>query len=130
MIAQTSSAVVRPESWTGRLNKYDVSKRRICSCRQRRQFSAEFKARVVLEVLSGQKRAAEVCREHQLKPDLLSRWKADFVTPAASVFQGDERTQRAEQRIGELERLVGRLTLELEVAKKAVLLSVGSSGAR
>ena len=30
----------------------------------------------------------------------------------------------------ELERLVGRLTLELEVAKKAVLLSVGSSGAR
>jgi transposase len=85
--------------------------------RQRRQFSAEFKARVVLEVLSGQKRAAEVCREYQLKPDLLSRWKADFVAQAASVFQGDERTQRAEQRIAELERMVGRLTVELEVAK-------------
>jgi transposase len=98
--------------------------------RQRRHFSAEFKARVVLEVLSGQKRAVEVCREHQLKPDLLSRWKADFVTQASNVFEGDERTQRAEQRIAELERLVGRLTLELEVAKKAVLLSAGSSGAR
>ncbi len=84
----------------------------------------------VLEVLSGQKRAAEVCREYQLKPDLLSRWKADFVTQAANVFAGDEQTQRAEQRIAELERLVGRLTLELEVAKKAVLLSTGSSGAR
>ena len=98
--------------------------------RQRRQFSAEFKSRVVLDVLSGQKRAAEVCREHQLKPDLLSRWKTDFVTQAATVFQGDERSQRAEQRIAELERLVGRLTLELEVAKKAVLLSAGSSGVR
>ena len=98
--------------------------------RQRRQFSAEFKARVVLEVLSGQKRAAEVCREYQLKPDLLSRWKADFVTQAANVFEGDERTQRAEQRIAELERLVGRLTLELEVAKKAALLSAGSNGSR
>ena len=98
--------------------------------RQRRQFSAEFKARVVLEVLSGQKRAAEVCREQQLKPDLLSRWKADFVTQAATVFTGDERTQRAEQRVAELERLVGRLTLELEVAKKAALLSAGSSGSR
>lgn len=98
--------------------------------RQRRQFSAEFKARVVLEVLSGQKRAAEVCREYQLKPDLLSRWKADFVAQAASVFQGDERTQRAEQRIAELERMVGRLTVELEVAKKAALLSAGSSGSR
>lgn len=98
--------------------------------RQRRQFSAEFKARVVLEVLSGQKRAAAVCREYQLKPDLLSRWKADFVTQAASVFAGAERSQRAEQRIAELERLVGRLTLELEVAKKAALLSAGSSGGR
>jgi transposase len=98
--------------------------------RHRRRFSAEFKARVVLEVLSGQKRAAEVCREYQLKPDLLSRWKADFVTPAATIFQGDERTQQAEQHIAELERLVGRLTLELEVAKKAVLRSTGSTGAR
>jgi transposase len=98
--------------------------------RPRRQFTAEFKARIVLEVLSGQKRAAEVCREFQLKPDLLSRWKSDFVTQASSVFQGDERSQHAEQRIAELERLVGRLTLELEVAKKAVLLSAGSSSGR
>jgi putative transposase len=89
--------------------------------RQRRHFSVEFKARVVLEVLSGQKRAAEICREYRLKPDLLSRWKADFVTHAASGFASDERTQQAEQRIAELERMVGRLTVELEVAKKSCL---------
>lgn len=41
--------------------------------RQRRQFSAEFKARVVREVLCGQKQGAEICREEQLQPDLLSR---------------------------------------------------------
>jgi hypothetical protein len=52
------------------------------------------------------------------------------VSQASTVFAGDERTQRAEQRIAELERLVGRLTLELEVAKKAALLSAGSSGSR
>jgi transposase len=94
--------------------------------RQRRTFSAEFKAWVVLEVLTGQKTAAQVCREQQLKPDLLSRWKADFVRHASSVFAGDEREQQAEQRIAELERLVGRLSPELEVAKKAALLSGGS----
>jgi transposase len=98
--------------------------------RQRRHFSAECKARVVLEVLSGQKRAAEMCREYHLKPDLLRRWKADFVTHAASVFASDERTQQAEQRIAELARMVGRLTVELEVAQKAALLSAGSSNGR
>ncbi len=94
--------------------------------RQRRSFSAEFKARVVLEVLTGQKTAAQVCREQQLKPDLLSRWKAEFVAHAGSVFASDEREQQAERRIAELERLVGRLSLELEVAKKAALLSSGT----
>jgi transposase len=84
----------------------------------------------VLDVLSGQKRASEICRESQRKPDLLSRWKADCVTQAASVFAGDERSPPAEQRVAELERLVGRLTRELAVAKKAVLLSAGSSGSR
>jgi len=52
------------------------------------------------------------------------------VTPAASVFAGDERSQQAEQRVAELERLVGRLTLELEGANKAVRLSAGSRGSR
>ncbi len=98
--------------------------------RQRRSFSAEFKARVVLEVLTGQKTAAQVCRDQQLKPDLLSRWKAEFVTYASNVFSGDEREQQAERRIDELERLVGRLSLELEVAKKAALLSGGTRSGR
>ena len=98
--------------------------------RQRRALSAEFKAHVVLEVLTGQKTAAQVCREQQLKPDLLSRWKAEFVTQASSVFSGDERDQQTERRIAELERLVGRLSLELEVAKKAVLLSSGTRNGR
>jgi hypothetical protein len=47
------------------------------------------------------------------------------VAQAATVFAGDERTQRAEQRIAELERLVGRLTLELELAKKAMSANFG-----
>lgn len=98
--------------------------------RQRRTFTAAFKARVVLEVLTGQKTAAQVCHEQQLQADLVSRWKADFLTHASSVFAGDEREQQAERRIAELERLVGRLALELEVAKKVAWLSGGSSNGR
>jgi len=98
--------------------------------RTRRQFTADFKAQRVLDVVSGRKTAAAVCREYQLKPDLLTRWKADFVTHAASVFADDAQAQQAEQRIAELERLVGRLTVELEVAKKAALLSVGSRNSK
>jgi transposase len=98
--------------------------------RTRRQFTAEFKAQRVLEILSGSKTAAAICRDYQLKPDLLSRWKADFLAHAPEVFTGSVVNPQAEVRVAELERLVGRLTLELEVAKKAALLSTGSSGSR
>ncbi len=87
-----------------------------------RTFTPEFKAQVVLEILTGAKSAAAICREHHLKDSVVSRWKQEFLQEAAKIFQHDEAHQQAEARIAELERLVGRLTLQLEIAKKASAL--------
>jgi len=86
----------------------------------RRTHSAEFKAQVVLAYLSGDKTVAELCREHGLKDSLFYRWKDEFLARASQVFE-TERTGESEatRRIGELERLVGRLALENEILKKA-----------
>jgi len=86
---------------------------------ERRAFTPEFKARIVLEELTGVKDKAEICREYQLWPQVLSRWREEFVEQAPEIFatapsRGDE-----QERIAELERMVGRLTMELEAAKKA-----------
>ena len=90
--------------------------------RTRRNFSAEFKAKVVLEIISGSKSAAEVCREYQLKPDLVSHWKNQFLANAAQVFEKGAEVDPQQARMQELERLAGKLSLELEVAKKALTL--------
>ena len=84
--------------------------------RTRRNFSAEFKAKVVLEILSGNKSTAEVCREYNLKPDLVSHWKNQFLTKAAQVFENGAEIDPQQARIQELERLAGKLSLELEIA--------------
>ncbi|HET7641362.1 MAG TPA: transposase [Ktedonobacteraceae bacterium] len=89
--------------------------------KKRRTFSAQFKAQVVLEVLSGAKRAAQVCREHSLKDTLLARWKQEFIERAPELFAGNQVQNQQAERIAELEQLVGRLTLEAEMAKKALL---------
>lgn len=86
---------------------------------KRRNFTPEFKAQVVLDVLSGRKSAAQVCREKELKSELISRWKVTLQERAAVVFQGDEQRSQEQARIAELERLVGRQALELEILKKA-----------
>ncbi len=83
-----------------------------------RTFTPEFKAQEVLEILSGATSAAEISRQHQLKPQLVTEWKATFLANAANAFQADAQLREAQARIAELERLVGRQALELEVAKK------------
>lgn len=55
--------------------------------RTRRNFSAEFKTKVVLDIISGTKTSADVCREYNLKPDLVSHWKSQFLANAAQVFE-------------------------------------------
>jgi transposase-like protein len=86
---------------------------------RRRSFTAEFRARVVLEVISGAKTQAEVAREHRIKPELLARWKRQFLENASSTFEKGRPNDETEARIAELEQALGRKTLELEVAKKA-----------
>jgi transposase len=89
---------------------------------KRRNLSAEFKAKVVLELICGAKSGAELCREYELKPDLLSHWKSQFLANAAKVFESAKDTDPQQERIAELERLAGKQSLELEILKKALTL--------
>jgi transposase len=90
---------------------------------KRRNFSPEFKFETVLEVLRGEKSAAQICRERDITENLLSRWKQDFLKQGAEVFRREEQSKAVSDelsaRIAELERMVGRLTMQLEISKKA-----------
>ena len=86
---------------------------------KKRNFTPEFKLQCVLDVLIGRKNPAQICREHNLSESSLSRWRNQFVERAPKIFSNGSYTQSTEsQRISELERLVGKLTLELEASKK------------
>ncbi len=85
----------------------------------RRQYTAEFKAKVVLQMLMGEKTSAEICRSHKLHSSVLNRWRKEFLDHATTIFEADSGHEADQQRIAELERLVGQLTMKLEIAKKA-----------
>jgi transposase len=76
----------------------------------RRTFTPDFKAQVVLELLFGAKTSAARCRQDQLAPVVLARWKAEFMSEASRLFDWEAATSAEQHRIAELERLVGRLT--------------------
>lgn len=85
----------------------------------RRNFSPEFKFQVAMDFLTGRKRRAEILREHQLNDSTLDRWVALLQERGPQVFVNEQVSASYEARIAELEQVIGRLTVELEVSKKA-----------
>jgi transposase-like protein len=94
----------------------------------RRKFTPEFKSEVVLQLLSGEQSMAELCRTHRLTSQMIGNWKRQFLAAASRAFERDADRSAEQERIAELERMVGKLTMQLEIAKKALPWRNGMSG--
>lgn len=86
---------------------------------KRRQFSKEFKLSVIREIEAG-KSQAEVARAHQVNPNTLTRWRKQLRQYKDQAFAGNGHAYSSEARVAELERMVGRLTMENDFLKKVV----------
>jgi len=92
--------------------------RKDLAMKNRRKFSNEFKRQVVEEHLSGVSTAAQLMRRHDISSGLLYHWKNQY---AKGHFDNPPTQEAAlEERVRQLEQLVGKLTLENEFLKKAV----------
>src|SRR6185503_6240270 len=93
-------------------------------------FTPDFKLDGVLDMVRGEKTVAQICRERNITESLLYKWRDAFFERAPTLFadqrsSGNGSDPQAE-RIAELERMVGRLTMEIEVLKKARSLLVST----
>jgi putative transposase len=87
--------------------------------------SRELKLMVCRQIQSGEKRPAQVCREHSLADGLLHRWRQEFAERGEEAFTPRQpatpaETEVLERRIAELERHCGQLSLENALLKKLV----------
>lgn len=88
-----------------------------------RSFTREFKLEIVRQLAHGEKRPAQVCREHGLAESVLARWRKEYAERGEAAFAPkplQAETHTAEARIAELERFCGQLALENAVLKKAL----------
>lgn len=90
---------------------------------KRRTFTAEFKFEAVLDMVRGEKTITQICRERDITESLLYKWRDAFFERAPAIFADQRSSSNGNdpqaERMAELERMVGRQALEIEVLKKA-----------
>src|SRR5262244_3515071 len=91
----------------------------------RRVFSPEFKRSQVQRILTGEKTLAELSRELDVSPSVVRNWKRHYEAGASTAVAANEDVVPASQlreayaRIRELERALGRKTMEVEILRTA-----------
>ena len=101
----------------------------ITGTERRRRWSAEEKLRIVEETLTGGDSVSAVARRHGVAPNLLYRWRRLMTEGGAVAVRADDgvtgngEVRRLEERVPELERQLGRKTLEAEILKEALAKS-------
>ena len=89
--------------------------------RKRRNFPAEFKARVALEALSGAHTMAELSAKHDVHPNMIAQWKRQAQKHLPELFSkklANVDTMK-EAEIKELHAKIGQLTVENDFLAKA-----------
>ena len=87
--------------------------------KSRKKFTKEFKISVLRE-LENSKTAAQLCREHDIHPTMLSKWKKEYKENPEIAFSGNGNTSNPEARLAESERLIGQLYAENTFLKKVL----------
>ena len=104
--------------------------------KKRRQFTAEFKTKVLLELLEGEQTFNQIAGKYDVLPKSLQQWKKQFLEnaalafePARAVKEYKEEIKLKEAEIEELQKALGKTTIERDWAVKK-LKSLDSSNKR
>ena len=84
-----------------------------------RHHTKEFKLSVLNEL--NYKSTAEVSKEHEIHPVMLSRWKKELAENPGKAFAGNGNICHYEAEIAKRDRLIGQLCLENDLLKKTTI---------
>ena len=85
----------------------------------KKKYGKEFKAKVALEALKGEKTIAEISSEYEIHSNMVSKWKKQLKENVSNIFiRKNEQEPTAERKIENLYKEIGRMQVENSWLKK------------
>ena len=89
--------------------------------RPRRNHGAEFKARVALAAIRGEKTLSELAEQFDLHPHQVTQWKQQLLERAAEAFDGPGRKDEPPVDVKAMQAKIGQLALENDFLEGALI---------
>ena len=102
---------------------------------KRRQYTSEFKVKLVLELLREEKTVGELAAHYQINPNQITRWRSEFLEKAPELFD-DAKTTKARKKAEEaaakeknrLLKTIGQLTMERDFLQEVQAIQTAKRG--
>src|SRR5512139_1142911 len=83
---------------------------------KRKQYTAQFKAKVALEAIRGEKTVAELASQYEVHPTMINNWKRQVLEEASNLVEKGSEPAKVDEsqqaQINELYRQIGQLKVE------------------
>lgn len=87
--------------------------------KKRQQRSADLKAAIVLEILTGKLSVPAAARKYKIKDSVIYKWRNEAIEKLPMLFSDKPADGAAETQVDDLKRLIGQQAIEIEALKKA-----------
>jgi transposase len=89
---------------------------------KRKQYNPQFKAKVALDAVRGEKTVPELASQYSLHPTVINNWKRQLLESASGLFENGKKdldqSESQEAQIAELYRQIGQLKVERDFLEK------------
>jgi len=103
----------------------ELSEERGSIMKKRREYTPEYKASLILEILREENTLNEIAYREKINPKQLGNWKQEFIKNAGRVFAQSKNEKLYEEKLEDMKETerdyqakVGQLTLEVDFLKK------------
>jgi transposase len=82
-----------------------------------KSYPPKFKFQVVLELLQGEQSIGQLAKSYNVHPNSILKWKKELLEKGPQLFAQDNSAAEFEERIAQLEQLLGKKEVELALLK-------------